>query len=425
MSKLSTQPYRGMRDFYPEDQCVQDYIFDIWTKACQSFGYERYNAPIIEPTELYAGKTSDEIVNEQTYTFKDRGDRSVTLRTEMTPSVARMVAARSQELGLPLRLFSIPNCFRYERPQKGRLREFWQLNVDLFGVTTIDAELEMIRLSDQIMQAFGAGDDMYRIRINSRRLTNLLMQDWLGLDTDKSTSMIRLLDKKDKMSREDFLGQAVQITTSTDKIEQLLSAKSLTDLPSQVLESESVKEIQLLFTLLEERGLGDRVVFDISLMRGFDYYTNIVFEVFDTDPDNNRSLMGGGRYNDLMSIFGVAPIASIGFGAGDVSMREFLVAHNLLPELQSSADIYIVTIGDNLYASQDVAERLRASGINVAVDITGRKPDKQIKTALKQGVPRLLIIGDEEIANRKYILRDTGTQDEQTLPIDEICRVVK
>jgi histidyl-tRNA synthetase len=413
-----------MRDFYPEQQRIQDYIFKVWSKTCESFGYEKYNAPTLEPTELYAGKTSDEIVNDQTYTFTDRGERSVTLRTEMTPSVTRMVAARVQELSYPLRWYSIPNCFRYERPQKGRLREFWQLNVDMFGVAMIDAELEMIKLSDAIMKAFGASDDMYQIKINSRRLTNLLMSDWLELDSDQSMALIRLLDKKDKMSEEDFLDQATQVTgeAKTDKIKQLLEAKTLADLPEMIKDSDSVKEIQTLFTLLESHDLAKNVVFDISLMRGFDYYTDIVFEVFDTDPENNRSLFGGGRYDDLMSIFGAKSIPSIGFGIGDAMTLEFLQSHKLLPALTPATQVYTVTLGEVLKDAQELADSLRKDGINVAVDNTGRKADKQIKTAIKDNIPYLLFVGEKEVKAKKYILRDTKTQNEQTLDLNEIVK---
>lgn len=179
---LSTQPYKGARDFYPEDKRLQEWIFNKWRNVVESFGYEEYDAPMLEPTELYASKTSDEIVNEQTYSFTDRGNRQVTIRTEMTPSVSRMVAGKRQELAYPLRWYSIPNLWRYERPQRGRLREFWQLNVDLFGIGNLSADFEMIQLSHEIMKSFGAKPRMYEIHINSRKLVNYLLQGYLGMD---------------------------------------------------------------------------------------------------------------------------------------------------------------------------------------------------------------------------------------------------
>lgn len=169
---LNTQPYKGTRDFYPQDMRLRTFMFDKWRQVCRNFGYEEYDGPILEPLELYASKTSEEIVNDQSYNFTDRGGRKVIMRPEMTPTVSRMVAARRQELGYPLRLFSIPNCFRYERPQKGRLREFWQLNADLFGVEGIEADIEIIQLADALMKSFGANTGSYEIRINSRKLLN-------------------------------------------------------------------------------------------------------------------------------------------------------------------------------------------------------------------------------------------------------------
>src|SRR3954468_12365722 len=196
---LSTKTYKGARDFYPEDKRLQKYVFGKWRQMAERFGYEEYDAPILEPLEIYLAKTGDEIVNEQTYTFKDRGARKVAIRPEMTPTVSRMVAGRRQELGYPLRWYSIPNLWRYERPQRGRLREHWQLNVDIFGVKDTSAELEIITLVDAVFKAFGANDNMYEIRLNHRGLVDFLLADYLGLDTNARQSVGKLIDRKDKM----------------------------------------------------------------------------------------------------------------------------------------------------------------------------------------------------------------------------------
>ena len=182
MSTLSSQPYKGTRDYYPEDKRVQNYIFETWKKVAESFGYEEYGAPLLEPLDIYAAKTGQEIVNEQTYTFTDRGDRTVAIRPEMTPSVSRMIARRQQETGFPARWYSIANFMRYERPQRGREREFWQLNADIFGVAGIEADAEIIKMADAIMKAFGATSKMYTIRVNDRNLINYMMHDYLGLN---------------------------------------------------------------------------------------------------------------------------------------------------------------------------------------------------------------------------------------------------
>lgn len=430
MAKLSTQSYKGARDFYPEDKRLQDYIFSVWRKVCQRYGYEEYTAPLLEPIELYTNKTSDEIVNEQTYNFIDRGGRTVVLRPEMTPSVSRMVAAKRQELAYPLRWFSIPDCWRYERPQRGRNRQFWQLNVDLFGVSTVDGDLEVISMADAIMKEFGANESMYCIKINSRKLINLIMSQYLELDANQSKQMVQLFDKKDKLPADTFVTQAraifkpEQAEAGLEKLYQLIKAKTLADLPDSLTDTQAVREVQMLFTLLSEHQI-NTVTFDITLMRGFDYYTDIVFEVFDLDPENNRAVFGGGRYDGLVGAFGVEPIATVGFGIGDAPVENFLSTHKLLPKLKTATDIYVVTIGDVLAKTQAIVKELRRKGVNVAVDLTSRKPDKQIKAALKLGVPHLLFIGEEEIKNQKYILRNVETKSEDVLSIDNVIKIVK
>ncbi len=428
MSKLSTQSYKGARDFYPEDKRLQNYIFGVWKKVCERYGYEEYTAPVLEPIELYTSKTSDEIVNEQTYNFTDRGGRNVVLRPEMTPSVSRMVAARRQELAYPARWYSIPDCWRYERPQRGRNRQFWQLNVDLFGVATIDADLEIITLADAIMKEFGATDEMFQIKINSRKLINLIMSQYLELDASQGKQMVQLFDKKDKIKPAEFVEKAKGIfkpekqKESLEKLSKLLKAKSLAELPEEIRTSQSVKEIQMLFTLLSEHNITS-ASFDITLMRGFDYYTDIVFEVFDLDVENNRSMFGGGRYDGLVAAFGAEPLPTVGFGMGDAPIENFLASHRLEPQLQSTTEIYVVVVGDVLREAQKIANELRSKGLNVAIDITDRKPEKQLKAALKLGVPYLLFVGEEELKNKKYILRNVETKKEDVLSIAEIAKV--
>lgn len=429
MAKLSTQPYKGARDFYPEDKRLQNYIFNVWKRVCERFGYEEYTAPVLESIELYTSKTSDEIVNEQTYSFTDRGGRTVVMRPEMTPSVSRMVAGRRQELAYPVRWYSIPDCWRYERPQRGRNRQFWQLNVDIFGVGTVDADLEVISLTDAILKEFGANESMYQIKINSRKLINLIMSQYLELDAAQAKQMVRLFDKKDKIKPTEFVEQARLIFKEDQqkeglaRIQTLLKAQTLADLPEALRESQAVKEVQILFTLLEEHQV-TAATFDITLMRGFDYYTDIVFEVFDLNPENNRAMFGGGRYDGLVGAFGVEPVPTVGMAMGDAPLENFLESNNLLPKLESSTKIYTVVIGDVLKEAQEVVRQLRSSGVNVAVDLTDRKADKQIKAALKMGVPYLLFVGEEELRSQKFILRNVETQKEDVLPVSEIVKAI-
>ena len=388
---LSTQPYKGARDFYPEDKRIQKYMFGKMREVAERFGYEEYDAPILEPTELFLAKGNQEIIDEQTYTFMDRGQRSVTIRTEMTPTVSRMVAGKRQELPYPLRWYSIPNLWRYERTQRGRLREFWQLNVDIFGVEGVEAEHEIIQVVDQTLKSYGAKSDMYEIQLNSRKLTEELFSTYLGLDRTQGETLIRLIDRMKKMDHAEFVAQADAILTPTqreqgvlDSVVQLLKARKLSDLPSGFEMHKSVLDLQQLMELLDESRIAN-ARFDITLMRGFDYYTDIVFEVFDTDPANNRSMFGGGRYDGLIGMFGVEPVPTVGVAAGDVTLQNFLESHELLPTLHPETDAYVVLIGDNIYErAQHSLMELRKMGVNIAVDTTGRKPDKQIKTAVKK-----------------------------------------
>ncbi len=250
MSGLDTSSYKGVRDFYPEDMKVQNYIFDTWRKVAEKFGYTEYGASILEPTELYTEKSGAEIINEQTFTFTDRGDRSVTLRPEMTPTLARMVAARRRNLKFPLRWYSIPNLFRYERPQRGRKREHWQLNCDLLGVEGLEGDKEVIKLACAVLKEFGAKDSDFEVRVNN---------------------------------------------TDIEKF----------------------------------RDIGPNFVHDPTLARGQTYYTGTVFEIFDTNKENSRAIAGGGRYDNLLELFDVAPVPAAGFGMGDITLRDFLETHGL------------------------------------------------------------------------------------------------
>jgi histidyl-tRNA synthetase len=429
---LSTQPYKGARDFYPEDKRIQKYMFGKMREVSERFGYEEYDAPILEPTDLYLSKGNQEIIDEQTYTFQDRGGRSVTIRTEMTPTVSRMVAGRRQELAYPVRWYSIPNLWRYERTQRGRLREFWQYNADIFGIEGVEADHEAIVLADQIMKSYGARADMYSIQISSRKLVDELFGSYLGLDNTQKETLIRLIDRMKKLPYESFVAQVDAVLTPTqrdkgvaDSLLQLLKATKLENLPSGFEANPSVLRLKQLMDMLA----GSRVtnaVFDITLMRGFDYYTDMVFEVFDTDPENNRAMYGGGRYDGLVGLFGVEPVPTVGFAMGDVTLQNFLESHDLLPKLQPETDAYVVLIGDNMYEkAQPRLTELREMGLNIAVDSTGRKMDKQIKTAVKKGLQYAIFIGEAELASDQYKLRNLADSTEETHSLQRIVSLIK
>ena len=428
---LPTNPYKGARDFYPEDKRIQNYMFDTMRRVVERFGYEEYDAPILEPLELYLAKTGEEIVNEQTYVFTDRGERQVVIRPEMTPTVSRMVAAKRQELAYPLRWYSIPNLWRYERRQRGRLREHWQLNVDIFGVDNLAAEHEAIEVADGILQAFGAKRSMYTVKLNSRTLMDEVLHGYLQLDEVQVHSISKLIDRMHKIDYADFAAQLdailvpVQREDGVDKrLLDLLQVKTLNKLPEELQAHESVKSLEKLLKLLEEAGITN-AVFDITLMRGFDYYTDIVFEVFDTHPENNRSMFGGGRYDGLVGLFGVEPVPTVGFGMGDVTLQNFLEAHELMPKLKPVTDAYIVLVGDLYEKAVPTLAKIRELGLNIAVDTSGRKLDKQLKTADKKNIRYAIIIGDMELEDGQYSLKDLHTGKEEKHGIERMVSLIK
>ncbi|QQR65018.1 histidine--tRNA ligase [Candidatus Kaiserbacteria bacterium] len=406
-NKLSTEAYKGTRDFYPEDMAVQRYIFDTWSKTAESFGFARYDASILEPAELYRSKTSEEIVNEQTYTFIDRGEREVTLRPEMTPTVARMIAARKRDLSFPVRWYAIPNLFRYERPQRGRLREHWQLNCDMFGVNDIAAEIEMIALAYHTLTAFGATPDTFKIRLNDRALMEAWYAHIFHLDADSIRAVTRIVDRKHKVSAAEFKMMLGAIVPDTDRLIAGLDATT----PEALREETTLSKI---IDALKELGIAN-VVFDASLARGFDYYTGTIFEVFDTSPENSRSMLGGGRYNNLTGLFGGDAVSGIGFGMGDVVMKDFLLTHKLLPkDIHVTAPTLMVIPTDSAFnlESEKIAQTFRASDIRTAVDISDKKLAKKISAASDGGAQYVLVVGSDECASQSFILKQLSSKQE-------------
>ncbi|MBI2025286.1 histidine--tRNA ligase [Candidatus Kaiserbacteria bacterium] len=396
---LSTDPYKGVRDFYPADQAKLDAMFARIRETLGTWGYEEYNASPLERAELYEAKTSEEIVNEQTYTFTDRGGRRVTLRPEMTPTLARMIAGRRRELAFPLRWFSIGNRFRYERPQRGRLREFYQADIDLVGLPEGEADIEIVRLASEILKAFGAAEKDFVIRVNSRSLLNAACAE-AGLKGDDVKQYLRLLDKKSKMRPEEF--KSASETISKKDPLSLIDAKPL----------------ETFITELKKRGVGN-AVFDACITRGFDYYTGMVFEVYDTNLANPRALFGGGRYDGLVALWGGEPIPAVGFALGDVTLADFLQTHSLLPKLNEGyAQLYVGTPKESdIPSAQKFADALRKEDGRVFVNLTARALGDQIKDAVKRGIPLFAAYGADEVAGRSVRLKILATGEETVVPI--------
>ena len=411
MSNLPTDPYKGVRDFYPEDMRLQQHIYDTWSHVAESFGYVRYDASVLEPAELYRAKSGEEIINEQTYTFTDRGNREVTLRPEMTPTVARMIAAKRRELALPVRWYSMPNLFRYERPQKGRLREHWQLNCDIFGSDAVEADVEIILLAHSIMRAFGAKDNMFEINVSNLSILAPALEK-ISVAAGRAHDVRKLLDQRPKI--EDYDQKFSELTDA--------DPKEFDDALEAELENAGVQSV---LDTLRELGVTN-VVTNTSVVRGMDYYTGTVFEVFDTSKENNRSLFGGGRYDNLTELFGSEKVSGVGFGMGDVTIRDFMETHNLIPELTLGSTVMLLTtessfIGD----AQKIAETLREKNITTSVNLTDKKLGDQIKLAEKQGAEYIVVIGQDELKNDTFTLKKLSDGTETSGSLNELIEKLR
>ena len=407
--KLSTESYKGVRDFYPEDQFILRYIFEHMERVCELFGYEEYGASVLEPSELYRGKTSEEIVNEQTYTFIDRGEREVTLRPEMTPTLARMIAGKSRDIPFPARWYSIANVFRYERPQRGRLREHWQLNADIVGAEGVEADAEIIALAHAVMRSLGADERNFEIRVSDRRILNSIF-DSVGIDAEIRAPVIRALDGREKNA--DFKKNLLSLIKDEEKSEEFLDSLERTT---------STAYLEELRTQLEHMGVHNMIV-DTKITRGFDYYTGMVFEVFDTDENNRRSIFGGGRYDNLLSLFGGESIPAVGFGMGDVTARDFLETHNLLPAYTPATELMLCVVDNSaLPHAIRLAQDLRRDDVTVAVNFSGKRIGDQIRQADKMKVPFVIAVGPAERDSGRYTIKNLSSGSELTLPSDRIA----
>lgn len=409
---LSTKPYIGSRDFFPEDMRFRNWMFDVQRRVAQSYGYQEYAAPILEPLDLYRAKSSEEIVSEQLYRFVDRGEREVAIRPELTPTLARMVASRLQEEPRPVRWFNIGNFMRYERPGRGRLREFYQLNVDLLGSASATADAEVLTLGADILRAYGAGAEQFQIRYSDRRLLDAYFK---SVAPEKRRNLGRLIDKRDKTPPAEFqtlLEAECGDPALVQRVHQLFELK-LTDLAGLAaagdLDPAAVEFLLGLDRELAQRGYGDAAVFDPTIMRGFDYYTGFIFEIYDLHPENNRALFGGGRYDRLLGLFGKEEIPAVGFGMGDVTLENFLRVHNLVPPaLQARKGVFVALMSEEVRgAAGDLARELRAAGVICEMALEpAKKIGKQFELADRKGRRYVALLGPDEAARGVLRVKD-------------------
>ena len=428
--KLSCQPYKGTRDFYPEDMRLRNWFFGKIKNELELAAFEEYDGPMLESLDIYAAKSGAELVREQTYTFEDRGQRLLTIRPEMTPTVARMVAARIGALNFPLRWYSIQNFYRYERPQRGRLREFWQINADIFGCDGYEADLEIISTAINLLRIFGADESMFRVHINNRRFFADVIAAIAGCDADGSKAVSKVIDRKGKIPREEYEKELVTLGLDSDKIAKIdaLYSMSVDEAAALCPDSAGSKELLELFTALRASGLDKYCVFDFGIIRGLDYYTGTVFEVFDEAPENNRAMFGGGRYDNLVGMFvNNTNISGVGFGFGDVTLENFLTTHKLIPEnLGASQRVLITRFDDVPYENYvKLAATLREAGVSAMCYLGSKKFGKQIDYAAKAGCTHVIIMGGSELASGMVKIKNLTTREETTIEIANIADYFK
>jgi len=430
---LSKNPYRGTRDFFPPQKRERDYIFAKMRHAAESFGYEPYDGPLLEEVELYKAKSGEELIRDQIYSFMDRGGRNVAIRPEMTPTLARMVAQIYRTAPLPLRLYAIPNLMRYEKPQKGRLREHWQFNCDIFGASEVAAALEILQLAIYLLKSFGATPQDFTILFNHRQAIDVIFQKFMRLDQAQSYQLYKLVDRAKKISAEAFAKQLAELQLTEDAtsiFQEYLHLKNLDEALALLTkyqdrapqEVENFMAFGRQFTsLAQELQLTDYLRYDPSIVRGLDYYTGIVFEIFDLNPENPRAISGGGAYANLLQIFGEGPLMGVGFGLGDVTLADFLHAHHLIPDFSLPQNDILLTIQDERCLSllQHLAAYWRTQGLKVIAHFEPMKINKVFPLAEKRGAKWVALLGEKELAERSVQVKNMATREQLNLAVDQ------
>jgi len=417
-----TQGVRGTRDFYPEDMRLRNWLFERFHSAARSHGFEEYDAPVLESEELYTRKAGEEIVG-QLYNFEDKGGRRVALRPEMTPSLARMVMARAGGLALPIKWYSIPQCWRYERTQRGRGREHYQWNVDIWGMNGVEADAELLSVLVQFFHSVGLKSEDLVIRISSRKVLEEVLGS-LAIEGEIFAQTCVIVDKMDKLPEDIIQAQLSDLGLSSDSITTILSVLGITDLDSLSSalnsDSEALIELQSLFSLCESYGISDWVSFDASVVRGLAYYTGPVFEAHDR-AGNLRAICGGGRYDKLIGTLGGNDLPATGFGFGDMVVMELLADKGLLPELSNGVDDVVFGMGTELRgAAMQVAAKLRSTGRTVDLILEDKKMKWVFKHAERCGTTRLVMVMPDEWAEGKVRIKNLDSGEESTVAMDDL-----
>lgn len=400
---------KGTRDFYPEEMAERVWLYQKIRQVSEQYGYQEYEAPFLEKIDLYAAKSGEELVKEQSFVFPDRGGDLVALRPEMTPSLTRMVAQRQNQLVLPMRWWSFGPFWRYEKPQKGRSREFFQWNIDLIGAYSPESDAEMVAIAASLFKACSLQPDQVTIKVNNRRMMNQELER-LGIAEAARKAALSMIDRRDKMSPLEWDAYALEIG---------LSAAQLAELKALLADGslwQKSTELVRLFKTLDAMGLAAYVRFDPQIIRGLAYYTGTVFEAYDLQGEF-RAILGGGRYDNLVSDVGGEPVGGVGFALGDMVTSLVLRKFGVMPAFKPSPAPVLVTLFDEerLPASLAVAANLRQAGLNVNCYPELVKLPKQLKFADRMGIRFVVIIGPDEALNGQVTIKDLAARSQQTI----------
>src|SRR4030066_114240 len=415
------QPLKGTRDFYPEIMAMRTWLYNTMRRVSESFGYQEYEAPFLESIELYAAKSGEELVKEQSFVFPDRSGNLITLRPELTPSLTRMIAQRQRQLTYPLRWWSFGPFWRYERPQKGRTREFFQWNIDLIGIDTPEADAELTTILATFFKSLGLRPQDVNIQENDRRLLEAELEG-MGIPTEIRRQISRWIDRRDKMSPTEWETYGLEIGVTQP---QLAGVKEMVK-KGKLWEKST--DLVRLFPALKAMGVLDYIQFNPSVMRGLDYYTGVVWEAFDISGDVPRAIMGGGRYNNLLGDVGGEPLPATGFAMGDVVLTLILENKGLIPsDLKKSPAAVLVSVfdSDRYMTSLEFAAELRNAGINVCSYPEVAKLPKQFKYADRMGIATVTVIGPDEAATNQVTIKDLSSGNQQTVSRKDAIKILK
>jgi len=421
MAKKNIVPsVKGTREFYPEEMALRNYIYEKARAASEAFGYQEWDAPFLETLELYAAKSGEELVKEQAFTFEDRGGSQITLRPELTPSLARMIAQRQRQLIYPLRWWSFGPFWRYERPQKGRSREFFQWNIDMLGPNSPEADAELIAVAVKFMQSVGLSPELARVFVNNRRLMDSEF-DKLQIPAESRLMVSNLVDRRSKMKADAWSVYALEAGLNQTQLDGLIALLENKDLWKEW------EDLVRLFDAFDALGVSEYVEFDPNIVRGLLYYTGTVFEAFDLSGGVRRAMLGGGRYNNLLADVGGDPLSAVGFAMGDVVMGIVLEENDLLPDFSPSPAPVLMTLFDENLRTQSlkITSEVRDAGINVTMYTKAKSLGKQFKFADKMGMKVALVLGPDEAESDQVAVKDLVSGEQVQVAREAVSQKIR